>query len=231
MVVVHPKNILAVDTSTDVTYVALQLKDGRSVTLNSKDGNHDVALASLVQEAFRSLSVKFNVLEEILIGAGPGSFTGLRIGFSFISGFAQALGIKPHAIISLRAYAEEVRQQAKVIVSLADARRKEYFFASYASGESVKQLIAPTIYSIDALQNYLIELESSGIKQEDVQLVYTGDVELPTGYKSSCPQDIATNLIKVFQNNEFCEVCEPLYIRKVAAKTIAERELEAKNKR
>ena len=228
----QPENILAIDTSTDVTYVALSLSDfEKEIELSSKEGNHDGTLVSLVNEAFNSLGVKFNVLNQILIGAGPGSFTGLRIGFSFVSGFAQALGIRPQAIISLRAYAEEFRKQGRVIVTLADARRSEYFFASYTGGEDLKQLIMPTIYNVDTLQDYLIKLESSGVKREDILLVYTGDIELPIGYKSLCPQDLANDLIKVSKNDEFCEVCEPLYIRKVAAKTIAERELEAKNKR
>jgi len=212
------KNILAIDTSTDITYVSF-LHGEEMISVSSGAGQHDLELSLLVQKALNGCS--FSNLDRVVVGAGPGSFTGLRIGFSFAHGIAQALTIPLESVISLQAYAEEFINkdifEGSIVVVLADARRNEYFFASYSQQGEIE---APKIVSKQELDCYL-----DSLKTKHVKIAFTGDVVLPEGYEAKKPTKIAEGLISLALR-ETLATQAPLYIRKVAAKTIAEREAE-----
>lgn len=223
-------NTLAIDTSSDITFVTLGLATGKFISLSSEAGKHDSELALMVQQVLTTAGIEPEQVERVVVGAGPGSFTGLRIGFSFAAGFAQAINVKPQAIVSLRAFAEE--SDTKLVISLVDARRSEMFFAAYCreNGE-LTELEAPQIFDHDRLHKYLLNLEKKGYAKSDISLVYSGEIDLPQGYNAVKPQRLA-EVIARLATNEMTLQSEfvPLYIRKVAAKTIAERQAEGEIK-
>ena len=121
---------LVIDTATSRTIVAL-VKDEQILWQSFHEGatDHGNAVAHLVKQA---LAVGVNP-ERVVVGMGPGPFTGLRVGISFARAFAAARNIPVIGICSLDAI---VIEQAEYTVAI-DARRKEIYWASYRGGQRV----------------------------------------------------------------------------------------------
>jgi len=125
------KKVLAIDTSTSRTSVAII--DGDSILFSGfRDGAtaHGPSLPELVQEALAVSDV-----DEVLVGMGPGPFTGLRVGIAFAQSFALARGIPVRGVCSLDAIAAHINEKDFIIT--VDARRKEVYWARYTDGVRV----------------------------------------------------------------------------------------------
>ena len=101
--------LLAVDTSTPNMGLAL-VNDGRVVAEFTWAGKamHTVELAPTVNELFHKTGIGPKDLDGIGVAIGPGSFTSLRVGLSFVKGLAFARGIPVAAINSLQVLAAGV---------------------------------------------------------------------------------------------------------------------------
>ncbi len=121
---------LAIDTSTSRTSVAV-IDQGAVLWHGSRVGatSHGDALPTLVSEA---LTVQ-SIIEQVVVGMGPGPFTGLRVGIAFARTFAMARTIPVIGICSLDAIGALVRGESEFIVA-TDARRKEIYWARYQGG-------------------------------------------------------------------------------------------------
>jgi tRNA threonylcarbamoyladenosine biosynthesis protein TsaB len=88
-------------------------------------------------------------LDAIVVGVGPGGFTGLRIGIATALGLGQALGIPVTGASSLEALAVgllEVAPAGAVVAPALDARRRELFAAAYRARDdgTLDELLPPT---------------------------------------------------------------------------------------
>jgi len=119
---------LAIDTSTSRTCVAV-IDDGKILWSRHRDGatEHGPALPALVQEGIKGFKV-----DGVVVGMGPGPFTGLRVGIAFAQSFALARGISCRGVCSLDAIAAQVNDSDFIIT--VDARRKEVYWARYTDG-------------------------------------------------------------------------------------------------
>ena len=120
--------VLAIDTSTSRTCVAII--DGDTVVYSGhRDGAtaHGPSLPELVQEALTVTDV-----DEVVVGMGPGPFTGLRVGIAFAHTFALAREIQVRGVCSLDGIAAQVNDADFIIT--VDARRKEVYWARYTNG-------------------------------------------------------------------------------------------------
>ena len=126
--------ILAIDTSTDRTSVAI-VRDGKAlVELHHDDPlAHGEVLPKLVQQA---LAIQSEI-DLVAIGMGPGPFTGLRVGIAFGQSFALGRGIKWVGVSSLDAIAVDAGVSDFIVV--IDARRRELFWARYFEGKRVSE--------------------------------------------------------------------------------------------
>ena len=123
--------VLAIDTSTSRSCVAII--DGTEVLYSGfRDGAtaHGPSLPALVQEALAVSDV-----DEVVVGMGPGPFTGLRVGIAFAQSFALAREIPVRGVCSLDAIAAQVTEKDFIIT--VDARRKEVYWARYTHGVRV----------------------------------------------------------------------------------------------
>jgi tRNA threonylcarbamoyl adenosine modification protein YeaZ len=122
---------LAIDTSTSRTSVAI-IEDGSVLYSGFKDGAtaHGPSLPALVQEALAVSDV-----DEVVVGMGPGPFTGLRVGIAFAQSFAVAREIPVRGVCSLDAIAAQIHEEDFIIT--VDARRKEVYWARYTHGVRV----------------------------------------------------------------------------------------------
>jgi tRNA threonylcarbamoyl adenosine modification protein YeaZ len=122
---------LAIDTSTSRTSVAI-IEDGSILWSGHRDGatEHGPALPSLVQEGILGFAI-----DAVVVGMGPGPFTGLRVGIAFAKSFALARGISVRGVCSLDAIAAQVNEKDFIVT--VDARRKEVYWARYKDGVRV----------------------------------------------------------------------------------------------
>lgn len=122
--------VLGLDTST--TTASIAVLDGDRVLATATRNTHrrtsDVLVA--VDEACRAAGVTAHELDAIAVGAGPGSFTGLRIGMATAKGIAFATGRPLWAVSSLAALALEAPEDG-VIVAVLDARKGEIFAGTF----------------------------------------------------------------------------------------------------
>jgi tRNA threonylcarbamoyl adenosine modification protein YeaZ len=125
--------VLAIDTSTSRTSVAI-IEDAKVLYSGFRDGAtaHGPSLPALVQEA-----LSISDVDEVVVGMGPGPFTGLRVGIAFAQSFALARQIPVRGVCSLDAIATQI-QEADFIVTV-DARRKEVYWARYTNGVRVSE--------------------------------------------------------------------------------------------
>ena len=120
--------VLAIDTSTSRSSVAI-VEDRKVLYRGFRDGAtaHGPSLPALVQEALAVSDV-----DEVVVGMGPGPFTGLRVGIAFAQSFALAREIPVRGVCSLDAIAAQVKDKDFIIT--VDARRKEVYWARYIDG-------------------------------------------------------------------------------------------------
>jgi tRNA threonylcarbamoyl adenosine modification protein YeaZ/ribosomal-protein-alanine acetyltransferase len=121
---------LAIDTSTSRTTVAL-VKDGE--VLHALHHDDPIAHGEVLPRLVEKLLEVENSIDEVVIGMGPGPFTGLRVGIVFGQSFAFARDIPWRGVCSLDAIAAQISTSEEFVVA-TDARRKEYFWARYKDG-------------------------------------------------------------------------------------------------
>jgi hypothetical protein len=139
---------LAIDTSTSKTIVGI-VEDGAVLFKESHEGatDHGRALSELVAQALKSARPP----HEVVVGMGPGPFTGLRVGIAFAQTFALARGIPVIGVCSLDAIKVEDSQYTVAI----DARRKEIYWASYKEGVRID---GPHVSKPAEVQNFIIDV-------------------------------------------------------------------------
>lgn len=133
-------NLLAIETATNVCSVAVWKRGSVAceLTLN-RPRAHAENIVPLISDALTYAGLKPSDIGVVAVSAGPGSYTGLRIGASTAKGFAVAVDASLVAVPSLAALAESARgamANGDVIVAAFDARRDEVFAAAFRSGPS-----------------------------------------------------------------------------------------------
>jgi tRNA threonylcarbamoyl adenosine modification protein YeaZ len=108
------------------------IEDSKVLYNGFRDGAtaHGPSLPALVQEALAVSDV-----DEVVVGMGPGPFTGLRVGIAFAQSFAVAREIPVRGVCSLDAIAAQIHEEDFIIT--VDARRKEVYWARYTNGVRV----------------------------------------------------------------------------------------------
>ena len=130
--------LLALETATDVCAVAI-LAGGRIVAEAAvrRPQQHGALLAPLVREVLGWAGLAPADVAAVAVSAGPGSYTGLRIGAATAKGFAAALGVPLVAVPTLDALAREAAPAAAalapgaVLVAVLPSRRGEVYAAAY----------------------------------------------------------------------------------------------------
>ncbi len=130
--------ILLIDTSQETATVALA-REGK--VLFSEENKISKEHASWLHMAIRRMLTEADItladLKAIAVIAGPGSYTGLRVGMAAAKGFCYALNIPLITRNTLEVMAESMRSVAEkknaLICPMIDARRDEVFIALYSS--------------------------------------------------------------------------------------------------
>ncbi|MDV2474762.1 tRNA (adenosine(37)-N6)-threonylcarbamoyltransferase complex dimerization subunit type 1 TsaB [Rhodococcus zopfii] len=142
--------VLAVDTATPaVTSGLVRLGDGAAqdletlaVRVTENPRAHAEVLTPLILECLAEAGCEPADLDAVVVGVGPGPFTGLRVGMATAAAFGDALGIPVHGVCTLDAlaadvFAADVPPGSDLLV-VTDARRREVYWARYSGGSRVE---------------------------------------------------------------------------------------------
>jgi tRNA threonylcarbamoyladenosine biosynthesis protein TsaB len=142
--------LLAFDTSGAVGSLAVG-RGGRAICEMSLDvrGGLSGALLPAIDQAMSMASAAPADLAGIVVGAGPGSFTGLRVAGATAKGMVHALGVPLLAYSSLLATAAPYAAHPGAIGVLFDARGRDVFAACYEFSGNVVTRVAPAARTLD----------------------------------------------------------------------------------
>lgn len=172
--------VLALDTSTPCTVVGLLTGDGRdsqAVDLRvpgQRPGHQERALP-LAAELLDAAAIQWSAIDRIVVGVGPGTYTGLRVGVATARSLAQSLGVDLVGVSSLQALAagafatgvpaagafaaDTPAGPPARVLTVVDARRREVFVGAYErptdSGAPPLVLREPTPVATDGLAAWL----------------------------------------------------------------------------
>ncbi|HWB91991.1 MAG TPA: tRNA (adenosine(37)-N6)-threonylcarbamoyltransferase complex dimerization subunit type 1 TsaB [Puia sp.] len=143
--------ILNIDTAMQKGGVCLA-KDGvpLSILENTEQKEHAAWLHVAVQKILQTTGYQMRDLQAVAVTAGPGSYTGLRVGMAAAKGFCYALDIPLIAEDTLRVMAFAAKEQlpeADLLCPMIDARRMEVFTALYK--KDMTPLLPSTAMVID----------------------------------------------------------------------------------
>jgi tRNA threonylcarbamoyladenosine biosynthesis protein TsaB len=133
-------NLLTIDTATPAVSAGVVRRgdDGAVTTLAERvtvdPRAHAEQLTPNVLGAVGDAGLTMADLDAVVVGCGPGPFTGLRVGMASAAAFGHALGVPVYGVCSLDAIG--VRTSGDVLV-VTDARRREVYWARYRDGVRV----------------------------------------------------------------------------------------------
>src|SRR4051794_34841878 len=130
--------VLALDTATPaVTAGIIELSHApveRSRQVRMEDRRHVEQLMPAVLAACAEAGCRLAEVDAVVVGTGPGPFTGLRVGMVTAAALGDALDVPVHGVCSLDAIAAEVADLDGPLLVVTDARRREVYWAAYSGG-------------------------------------------------------------------------------------------------
>lgn len=149
--------ILAIEASSLVASVAILTDDiiTAEYSMNHKI-THSQTLMPMIDEIIKRTDTVIEELDAVAVSAGPGSFTGLRIGSATAKGLGQALNIPLIHVPTLDAMAYNAFGYDGLICPIMDARRSQVYTGIYSfEGQDLKIHLENTAISIDELMEKL----------------------------------------------------------------------------
>jgi len=212
--------ILSIETSTEVCSVALH-NNGRLVADREsiEAYSHAERLAPLIDDILADNIVSRGELTAVAVSAGPGSYTGLRIGTSTAKGLCYALDIPLITIGTLESMLEGIEQDNKdqLLCPMLDARRMEvYCLLADGNGQIIEpthaKIIDETSFS-DYLGNTQISFFGNGA-DKCKSVINAENAIFIDGVKPSAT-NIGKLAFKKYQKNEFADLVnfEPDYLK------------------
>ena len=241
-------NFLALDTSNQYCSIAVQAHGKILARHELSEQKHSAMILPMVRELLASADVTLADLDAIVVGVGPGGFTGVRLAVAVAQGLAFAMNkpVLAHSSLEAMAVAAFALGYLEVIVGM-DARMQQVYWAHYERREG--ELITRVEPSLDDVAVFVDRLNlidapcvlvGNAIEAFDViqQAIMQANDRVPLRVAEidhSAPHaaDFAPLVNRLWSNGAWQagvvlrpEQVQPLYVRDKVAKTIAEREAE-----
>lgn len=161
--------ILALDSSGLVAGVAVTEDDNLlgEYTINYKK-THSQTLLPMLDEVAKMIELDLNTIDVIAVSAGPGSFTGLRIGSATAKGLALALNKQIVSVPTVDALAYNLWGCEDQVCPLMDARRQQAYTGLYTFSDGQMQTLLPQcVVGIDEI--------TAKINESGKKTVFLGD--------------------------------------------------------
>ena len=192
--------VLAIDTATtDLVAGVVDTATGDTLAeAVTATRAHNEQLVPTVQSLLDEAGRTFADLSAIVVGCGPGPFTGLRVGMATASALGQALSIPVHGVCTHDAVGAGLAGDTLVVT---DARRREVYWARYTDGERVAgpEVCKPADLPVDAV-DVLSVPDNIEVAVDAAEITYRA------------PQPAA--LVAVAHLDQTPEPLVPLYLRR-----------------
>lgn len=199
------------DTSSDLLKVSL-IKDDKIIfdkELHTKN-DHSSYLVPTIDEAFKSNNIDFKELDEIIVGNGPGSFTGTRISIAVAKTYAFSFNIPVYMISSLEELIYD-NDGYDFYVPIIEEKKDNLYFSIFDKDK--KRVMDDTYSSIEYMYKKLEELDGK------ILLISLSNKEYEK-YDTIKASINALNIMKNIEvNNEKVNphLLKPNYIKKIEA--------------
>lgn len=203
--------LLAVETAT--RYQSVALMDGAVLLAEKNQENcasHASSLVPAIQSLLTSLSCPFSAIEGLAVSAGPGSFTGLRVGLSTMVGFRTVTGLPLVTVPTLEAMAWSHRASGHPVCPVLIARTDEVYWAQFQweNGHVVRLLEdrAGTIQNMmDSIRQPTILFGEGWLRHQRVLMDALGDMAIGGEPESMNPSAYHVGLasLDAFQTGKF----------------------------
>lgn len=214
--------VLAIDTSTPAVTAGVVRFDPESATgapqalatRATVDARaHAEVLTPQILECLSESGHTPADLDAVVVGVGPGPFTGLRVGMATGAAFGDALGIPVHGVCSLDAIAADTAESRDLLV-VTDARRREVYWARYSGGQRVEgpEVIKPS--ELDGEPSEVIAGSATHVDLFDLP-VLPAETPSPAGLVA-----VAAQVLRVGVDPE---PLVPMYLRRPDAVELADR--------
>jgi tRNA threonylcarbamoyladenosine biosynthesis protein TsaB len=213
--------ILNIDTATEKASISLA-KNGEQLSLmqNEQQQDHASWLHTAIEEMMQQEKYKIKNLNAVAVSAGPGSYTGLRVGMAAAKGFCYALNIplitENTLFIMAFAAAQQSNNKNALLCPMIDARRMEVFTALYNT--ELKEIIPPAAIILDEesfadylLNNAIIFFGSGSEKWKSITKhanAFFENINVDASH-------LAILSYQKFSEKKFTDIiyCEPIYIK------------------
>lgn len=236
-------NLLALDTSNQYCSVALQWGDQIHAQHEWSEQKHSQMILPMVRALMSAQNADFAGLDAVVVGIGPGGFTGVRLAVSVAQGLAFAAQKPILAYSSLAAMAlAGLRQTAATQIVIAmDARMQQVYWAHYSLSEGLLQaVVAPSLDDVGVFANYLAGIHEPCAVAGNATTVFEPLAQACTrvplmvaqiDHEAPHAEDLLHLANMAWRNGAWeegvalsPEQVQPLYVRDKVAQTIAERE-------
>lgn len=231
----HSPAILALDTATDYCSVALRARGQTWERIERAGQRHSALILGMVAGVLDEAGFGITDIDAVAFGAGPGSFTGLRIACGVAQGLAWAAEKPVVAVGNLRALAVAALANdpsARRVLCSMDARMSEAYCAIYGRGPALLELteIEPPMLAAPAELADLARANDCDLVAGDALAVYAEAWPATPPWRSSREQIASAAWIARLGAADFSagraqapELAAPLYVRDRVALTIAQR--------
>ena len=185
--------LLAVETAT--RYQSVALMDGTVLLAEKSQDNcssHAGSLIPAIQGLLASLPCPFSAIEGLAVSAGPGSFTGLRVGLSTMVGFRTVTGLPLVTVPTLEAMAWSHRSSVHPVCPMLVARTNEVYWAQFQwkDGQVVRLLedrVGTIRDMMDSIRQPTVFFGEGWLRHQRVVMEALGDVAICGASESMNP--------------------------------------------
>lgn len=210
--------MLLIDTALEVASVGIAREGIVSCKReNTRQNDHAAWLHGAILEMLKELNVEITALEAVGVTAGPGSYTGLRVGMAAAKGFSYAQNIPLISVSTLQLLAAGVQhEEADLIIALIDARRDEVYAGFYdRSGNAIlpEQAMVITPDSFQEIRKEKKVILTGNGAPKTIEKLTNKDLFLSDS--KHAVEILAEITYKKFTNRDFSDLAyhEPAYLK------------------
>jgi tRNA threonylcarbamoyladenosine biosynthesis protein TsaB len=217
--------LLNIDTATETAIVSIA-NDGEILqeAINKEQKDHATFLHTAIALICKKAAVDLEQLNAVAVTAGPGSYTGLRVGMASAKGLCFALNIPLIAVGTLEILALQAINETKFLrpvlpvlfCPMIDARRMEVFTAIFENDLKLVAKSAALVLESNSFANFLLmnKIVFSGSGSTKWKHLCTSENAV---FKDSDPKALYMNQLsyKKYSNKDFENIAysQPLYVK------------------
>lgn len=206
--------LLAIEFSSAVRSVAVLRAESQASSAEplgslSDGGSRSVPGLSLVEQLFTQLKLRPRDIEEIVVGLGPGSYTGIRSSVALAQGWQLARAVRLSGISTVECLAFQAQQlgwygDCRIAI---DAQRQEVYSATYRISKDQRELVEPLrLVSVSELAEATMFPEATLMGPEINRWAATGKILIPDA-------SAAGQLVQLGTYRTEMAKLDPIYLR------------------